>query len=89
MPEIEAGKPTGKILYKFTPNISFNHKDDFGNIMSGYEKDLPCQVRKGNDKLNAVVMGWLRKDALDENGNVIPISDNPDDGNLKLVRMGD
>lgn len=88
MPEIKAGKPTGEILYLFTPNITFNHKDDFGNIMSGYEKDMKYQVRRGNDKLNKVVMGWLQKDALDEDGNVIPISDSPDDGNLKLVRMG-
>ena len=87
--EIKAALIKGPVKFSFTPNIDFTHYDDMGNVLCGYEKAFNYKVRQGNVKLEKLVRKWLEKDALDENGKPIPLSSNPEDGNLKLVRMGE
>lgn len=78
---VSAGKPTARVIYQFTPLISFPHKDDFGNILSGYEAGMHYSVREGNTKLDAVVQGWMQKEAHDGSPEKKPLGH-------KLVRMG-
>lgn len=82
--DVTAKQPSEAVLYQFTPNIDFNHKDDLGNIVSGYEKGMTCTVRAGNTKLHAVVQGWMKKPAHDEKDKPILVGGEP----LMLVRMG-
>ena len=81
MAPVTAGKPTAAVIYQFTPNVTFYHKDDYGNILSGYEAGMQYSVRAGNTKLDALVRGWMARDAHDGGPDKKPLG-------FKLVRMG-
>lgn len=83
---ITAVQPTAGVKYQFTPNIDFEHKDSFGNVISGYMKDHQYNVRNCPEhrKLDETVQKWMAKEAHDDNPN----KESRVNLGHKLVRMG-
>ncbi len=87
--KVTGGKPTEKVLYRFSPNVTFPNR--IGHSLSVYEKGMKYSVREGNSVLDGLVKMWSERDAYetdefgkstkDTNGDRIMLG-------FKLVRMG-
>ncbi len=61
---ITGTQPMRRALYLFTPKVSFDHRDDFGNILSAYVIGKQYTVREGNAPLAALVAKWVKEDKV-------------------------